>query len=186
MVFYRLRPKDFDEFDIAGSDGDLFIFNEQNMRGKQSKAKKVTADPVYNSQLLAKFINYMMQDGKKHIAHGIVYTALELLEKETKMKAMDAFNRALLNVKPKVEVRSRRVGGANYQVPIPVSESRQQALAFRWIVNAVRSSRGGKTTAERLAQELILAFKKEGDAVKKREDTHKMADANKAFSHLTW
>ena len=156
------------------------------MRGKQSKTRKVKADQIYNSIVVAKFINYVMQDGKKAIAMDIVYTAMEKLEEASKLKAIDAFNRALLNVSPKVEVRSRRVGGANYQVPVPVSERRQQSLAFRWIVGASRDHRGSKPFADRLAEELIAAFKKEGEAFKKREDTHKMAEANKAFSHLTW
>lgn len=156
------------------------------MRGKRAKKRQPVADPVYHSKLISKFINYLMQDGKKKTAESIVYAAMEKLAAETKLPAMEAVERAIGNVKPKIEVRSRRVGGANYQVPVPVSEERQLALALRWIIGACRSNRGGKPISDRLAAELIAAFRKEGDSYRKREDTHKMAEANKAFSHLSW
>lgn len=156
------------------------------MRGKQAKKRKLETDAVYNSILVTKFINYIMQDGKKSVARKHVYGALDKLAVATKMDALEALKKAINNIKPKMEVRSRRLGGANYQVPIPVEEDRQLALAFRWIIAVCRDNRGSLTFTDRLTTELIAAFKKEGDAYKKREDTHKMADANKAFSHLNW
>lgn len=156
------------------------------MRGKPARNKPLMPDKVYGSTVVTKLINYIMLDGKKTVAEDIVYTALELLAKETKLKPMEALEKSLGNIKPKIEVRSRRVGGANYQVPIPVAETRQLSLAFRWIIDASRASRGAKPYAQALANELIAASKREGAAYKKREDAHKMAEANKAFSHLTW
>jgi len=156
------------------------------MRGKQANNRPLKPDYKYNSTVITKLINYVMQDGKKTVAEKIIYDALEKLGKDTKKTPMEAFEIALNNIKPKVEVKSRRVGGANYQVPVPVTESRQLTLALRWLIDAARSSRGGKQFYEALARELIAANNKEGTSVKKREDTHKMAEANKAFSHLGW
>lgn len=156
------------------------------MRGKQAKKRKIAADPQYGSQLVEKFINYIMLDGKKHIARKLVYDAIEKAAADTKQKPMDLFNLALNNIKPKVEVRSRRVGGANYQVPAPVSQERQEALAMRWIITSARATRKTEEFSVQLARELTDAFNKQGAAYKKREETHKMAEANKAFSHFQW
>ena len=156
------------------------------MRGKQAKIRKIDPDEVHGSVLVAKFTNYIMERGKKTLAQNMVYTALEELAKETKLGPVEAFEKALENVKPKIELRTRRVGGANYQVPVPVIESRQLALSMRWIISAARSGRGKDTSTKSLTRELLNAFNKEGSAYKKREEVHKMAEANKAFSHLTW
>ncbi len=154
------------------------------MRGKQIPKRKVEPDQIYNSELIAKFINYTMLDGKKAVAQKNVYTALEILAKNSKLNAVEALEKALNNVKPKVEVRSRRVGGSNYQVPTPVAAHRQIALAFKWIIEAARSTRGKNTFAESLARELTNAINKEGAAVKKMEEVKRMADANKAFAQF--
>lgn len=156
------------------------------MRGKKARKRELRPDANYGSKLVTKLINYFMLDGNKTAAEKIVYGALDKLGAETKMKPMEALDIAINNVKPRVEVRSRRVGGANYQVPVPVAEDRQLALALRWITKACRDSRGSQTMSDRLALELIAATKKEGTAYKKREDTLKMAEANRAFSHLSW
>lgn len=156
------------------------------MRGKQAKVKKLIPDQKYNSTVVAQFVNYLMIDGKKTIAENIVYQAIKKLAEKTKLGELEAFNRALDNIKPKIELRSRRVGGANYQVPVPVSESRQASLAMRWIIKASKEGRGSKDFSESLASQLMSAFNKEGSAYKKREEVHKMAEANKAFSHLNW
>jgi small subunit ribosomal protein S7 len=156
-------------------------------------AKKFTAavenlkpDPVYGSLLLSKFINCIMYDGKKATAQRIVYGALKIIETRVKdLKPIDVFETALNNVKPIIEVRSKRVGGANYQVPMAVGRKRQQSLAIRWVLEASRS-KSGKAMHERLAEELIAASKKEGAAMTTRENVHKMADANKAFAHFAW
>lgn len=143
-------------------------------------------DPVYGSLLLSKFINCLMYDGKKATAQRCVYGALSILEKRVKdQKPIDVFELALNNVKPMIEVRSRRVGGANYQVPMAVGRKRQQSLAIRWILEATRS-KSGKPMTERLADELMAASRKEGAAMTTRENVHKMADANKAFAHFAW
>ncbi|GAB4285558.1 MAG: 30S ribosomal protein S7 [Candidatus Dojkabacteria bacterium] len=154
------------------------------MRGKQAPKRDIKPDEIYGSVEVSKFINYVMQDGKKTVARKIVYNALEKLAEETKTDAIEAFNKAMENVKPKIEVRSRRVGGSNYQVPVPVPESRQFALASRWIIEAARNGRGGKEVYLSLAKELIDAFNNEGTAVRKKEEVKKMAEANKAFAHL--
>lgn len=154
------------------------------MRGKQIPKRKIEPDQIYNSELIAKFINYTMLDGKKAVAQKNVYTALEILAKNSKLNAVEALEKALNNVKPKVEVRSRRVGGSNYQVPTPVAAHRQIALAFKWIIEAARSTRGKNTFAESLARELTNAINKEGAAVKKMEEVKRMADANKAFAQF--
>jgi small subunit ribosomal protein S7 len=143
-------------------------------------------DPVYGSLLLSKFINCLMYDGKKATAQRCVYGALDIVGKRVKdAKPIDVFERALNNVKPMVEVRSRRVGGANYQVPMPVGRKRQQSLAIRWMLEAARG-KGGKPMTERLADELMAAARNEGAAVTARDNVHKMADANKAFAHFAW
>ena len=148
--------------------------------------KILKPDPRFNSKLISKFINCLMWDGKKSVASRIFYDAMDLATKKVKdVPPLELFETALNNVKPYVEVRSRRVGGANYQVPMQVNKRRQQSLAFRWIIGACRES-GGRPFAERLADELSAAFKKEGKAMQTRENTHRMADANKAFAHFAW
>lgn len=149
--------------------------------------EQLRPDPRYGSLILARFINCIMQDGKKAVAQRVVYDAFEEIEKRTKGKpsAIEIFEMALENVRPTVEVRSRRVGGANYQVPMPVKPKRRQSLAFRWIINASRGDKG-KPMHLRLARELLDASKNEGKAVNTREQTHRMAEANRAFSHFAW
>lgn len=156
------------------------------MRGKRAKKRIVMPDAKYNSTLVSKFSNKVMQDGKKRIAYGILYEAIDYLNKETSGKGLDNLEKAMDNIKPKMEVRSRRVGGANYQVPMPVREERQIALAMKWIIDAARAGRKTNKFSEQLGKELVAAFKKEGTAFKKREDTHKMAEANKAFAQFGW
>ena len=143
-------------------------------------------DARYNSKLVSKFINCIMWDGKKSVAQKIVYDAMDIVIKQVKdVPPLELFETAINNVKPYVEVRSKRVGGANYQVPMQVNKRRQQSLAFRWIIGACREA-GGRPMADRLADELMAAFKKEGKAMTTREQTHRMADANKAFAHFAW
>src|SRR5687768_9980584 len=144
-------------------------------------------DPRFNSKLVSKFINCIMWDGKKAVAQKCFYGAMDIITKKMKDQAqpLEVFEGAINNVKPYVEVRSRRVGGANYQVPMQVNKRRQQSLAFRWLINACREG-VGRPMAERLADELMAAFKKEGKAMATRENTHRMADANKAFAHFAW
>jgi small subunit ribosomal protein S7 len=143
-------------------------------------------DSRYNSKLVSKFINCLMWDGKKTVASRIFYGAMDIATKKLKdVPPLELFEKALDNVKPYVEVRSRRVGGANYQVPMQVNKRRQQSLAFRWIINACREG-SGRPMADRLAEELMAAFRKEGKAMQTRENTHRMADANKAFAHFAW
>lgn len=156
------------------------------MRGKQAKLHKIDPDGRFNDLVVAQFINYVMQDGKRTIAEGLVYGAMDKLAETTKLGALEAFAKAMDNIKPKIELRSRRVGGANYQVPVPVSEKRQMSLAMRWILKAAREGRGGKDFSTSLYNQLNASFNKEGAAYKKKDDVHKMAEANKAFSHLTW
>lgn len=156
------------------------------MRGKRAKKRYVMPDAKYNSVLISKFTNKIMFDGKKRIAYNLVYEAIELLNKETKGKGLESFEKALENIKPKMEVRSRRVGGANYQVPMPVREERQESLAVKWVIDAARASRKSASFSVQLGRELISAFNKEGVAYKKKEDTHKMAEANKAFAQFSW
>lgn len=155
------------------------------MRGKRASKRKVNKDPKYQSQAVELFINYVMLDGKKNVARDAVYGALESAAKTLKKDEMEVFDQALSNVKPVLEVRSRRVGGANYQIPVPVPEDRQVSLALRWIINSARS-KNGKDFKHFLSEELVNAYKGEGDAVKKKEDTEKMAEANKAFAHFRW
>lgn len=151
-------------------------------RRREVPKREVLPDPKYGDQTLAKFINVMMVDGKKSIAESIIYGALELIAERGKGNSLETFNEALDNVRPGVEVKSRRVGGATYQVPVEVRPSRRTALAMRWIVEASRK-RGEKSMAQRLASELMDAADSRGGAVRKKEDVHRMAEANKAFSH---
>lgn len=154
------------------------------MRGKPITRKPITPDGVYNSELVSKFINYIMIDGKKSIAQTIVYKAIEELQNKTKTKGIEAFEKAIENVKPKIEVRSRRVGGSNFQVPVQVNANRQLSLASRWIIESARSSRKNTEFWVVLAQELLNAYHKDGAAIKKREEVHRMAEANKAFAQF--
>ena len=151
-------------------------------RRREVPKREILPDPKYGDQTLAKFINVLMVDGKKSIAEGIIYRALNLIAERGKQNALGIFNDALENVRPIVEVKSRRVGGATYQVPVEVRPSRQMALAMRWLVDSARK-RGEKSMTARLASELMDAAESKGGAVKKREDVHRMAEANKAFSH---
>ncbi len=155
------------------------------MRRRKAPIRPVLPDPVYGSKVLTKFINAVMLDGKKSVAQKVVYSALERIESKTGEKAIDVFNKAMDNVKPVMEVKSRRVGGATYQVPIEVRPVRQQSLGIRWIVDAARK-RNERTMMERLSNELMDAATEKGAAFKKKEDTYKMAEANKAFAHYRW
>ncbi len=158
------------------------------MSGRITKADaQLRGDPRYNSKVLSRFINCVMKQGKKSVAQRLVYQALDEIEKRTKgdPPAIEVFNTAIENVKPKVEVRSKRVGGANYQVPMAVKPKRKQSLAFRWILQGARSE-SGKPMYLRLAKELYEASNGEGKAMSTREQTHRMADANKAFAHFAW
>ena len=152
------------------------------MRKRRAVKRDVLADPIYNSKLVTKLINNMMIDGKKGKAQTILYDAFDIIKEKTGKDPMEVFEQAMENVKPALEVKSRRVGGANYQVPIEVRADRSQALGLRWIIQYARL-RGGHSMAENLANELIDASNGTGAAVKKREDTHRMAEANKAFAH---
>ena len=154
-------------------------------RRREVPKRIILPDPKFGSQVLAKFINTIMKDGKKSIAEKVVYVALDEIAAKKGNDGMEILDTALDNVRPSVEVKSRRVGGATYQVPVEVRASRQNALAMRWLVEAARK-RGEKSMALKLAGELMDAAEKRGSAVKKREDTHKMADANKAFAHFRW
>ena len=154
-------------------------------RRREIPSRDILPDPKFSNQTLAKFINVMMYDGKKSVAERIVYGALDQVADKTKEDPLEIFTRALDNVRPVVEVKSRRVGGATYQVPVEVRPSRRTALAMRWLVDAARK-RGEKSMGIRLANELMEAADNRGSAVKKREDTHRMAEANKAFSHYRW
>ncbi len=153
-------------------------------RGNVSRIA-VLPDPVYHSTILTKFINQIMLDGKKGVAENIVYGAFDIIREKTEQDPMEVFNNALKNVMPVLEVKARRVGGANYQVPVEVRADRRQALGIRWLVLFARK-RSGKSMQEKLAAELMDAANNTGAAVKKREDTHKMAEANKAFAHYRW
>ncbi|MGN0838238.1 MAG: 30S ribosomal protein S7 [Pyramidobacter sp.] len=149
------------------------------------KKRETLADATYGSTVITKFINTLMLDGKKSTAEAIMYNALQQASEKLKVEPMALFEKALENVKPAVEVRSRRVGGATYQVPVEVAPERAQALAIRWIISFARGKKG-MPMAERLARELMDAYNNEGSSVKKREDTHKMAEANRAFAHYRW
>ncbi|WP_323037957.1 30S ribosomal protein S7 [Pararhodobacter sp.] len=154
-------------------------------RRHAAEKRQVLPDAKYGDQVLTKFMNNLMVDGKKSVAETIVYNALERVEQRLKRSPIEVFHEALENIKPSVEVKSRRVGGATYQVPVEVATNRREALAIRWLIIAARK-RNEHTMEERLAGELSDAVNSRGTAVKKREDTHKMADANKAFSHYRW
>lgn len=155
------------------------------MRKRRAVKRDVLPDPIYNSKVVTKLVNTLMVDGKKGIAQTILYDAFKIIEKQTKQDPMEIYDQAMENIKPVLEVKSRRVGGANYQVPIEVKDDRSQALALRWLVNYARL-RNGKSMSENLAYEIMDAAKGVGGAVKKREDIHKMAEANKAFAHYRW
>lgn len=154
-------------------------------RRRDVPKRKITPDPKYRDKLVAKFTNSLMLGGKKSVAEGILYGAFNIINDRFKQEPLEVFRKALDNVKPKLEVKSRRVGGATYQVPVEVRPERRVALGMRWLV-AYSRSRGEKTMRERLAAELIDASQLRGNAVKKKDDTHKMADANKAFAHYRW
>jgi small subunit ribosomal protein S7 len=147
--------------------------------------RKILPDPKFHNELLAKFINILMVDGKKSTAEKIVYGALDILVEKSDKDQLELFEEALENIRPQVEVKSRRVGGSTYQVPVEVRPVRRNALAMRWLVDAARK-RGEKSMAQRLANEMLDASDSKGSAVKKREDVHRMADANKAFAHYRW
>ncbi len=152
-------------------------------RKKKAVVREVLPDPIYQDVVLSKFINCVMKKGKKSIAEKIVYGAFNIIEEKTKQPPLEVFKTAINNVRPQLKVVSRRVGGSTYQIPMEVSEKNGQALAFRWIISYARA-RNEKSMEEKLAAELIAASKNEGASIKKREDTHKMAEANKAFAHL--
>jgi small subunit ribosomal protein S7 len=156
------------------------------MRGKQAKKRRVVPDAVMGSILVSKLVNNVMQGGKKSLAETIVYKSLDLLEKDLKSKSLEILEKAIENVKPKLEVRPRRVGGVNYQVPMPVPEHRQVSLALKWIVAGARSRRKKEEFQVALADEIKDAYNNTGFAMKKKEDMHKMAEANKAFAHFQW
>ncbi|CDE09337.1 MAG TPA: 30S ribosomal protein S7 [Candidatus Faecenecus gallistercoris] len=155
------------------------------MRKRRAVKRDVLPDPLYNSKVVTKLINSMMIGGKRGKAQSILYSAFDMIKEKTGKEPMEVFNQALENIKPALEVKARRVGGANYQVPIEVSETRSQALGLRWLVNYARL-RGGKGMAENIANEIIDASNGTGGAVKKREDVHRMAEANKAYAHYRW
>jgi small subunit ribosomal protein S7 len=147
--------------------------------------RQVEADPVYGTKVITKFINSLMLDGKKTVAEKIVYRTFEIIKEKSKQDPLEVFNEAIKNVKPNLEVKSRRVGGATYQVPVEVRSDRAQALAIRWLIESSKK-RGDKTMQERLSKEFLDASTNKGNAIKKKEDTHKMAEANKAFAHFRW
>ena len=155
------------------------------MRKRRAVKRDVLPDPIYNSKVVTKLVNAIMLDGKKGTAQKILYEAFEIVEKQTGKKAIDVYTEALKNISPALEVKSRRVGGSNYQVPMEVTDERAQTLALRWLVNYAKL-RNGKGMAANLANEIIDASNGVGGAVKKREDTHRMAEANKAFAHYRW
>jgi small subunit ribosomal protein S7 len=153
------------------------------MRHKKAPRRVITPDPKYSSTNVAKFVNYIMKGGKKNTAQAVVYRAFDIMAEKTGKPAVDVFEEAIKNVAPAVEVKSRRVGGANYQIPIPVRGERRLALAFRWMIDAAKSHKG-KPMHQKIAEELIAAANNEGTAVKKRIDVHRMAEANRAFAHF--
>ena len=153
------------------------------MRRRKAERRTVNPDPLYEDQLVSRFVNCVMQSGKKSVAQGLVYNAFDVIEEKTGESGVEVFKKAVNNVAPLVEVRSRRVGGATYQVPIEVRPDRRIALAFRWIIQYSRA-RNDKSMALRLAKELMSAASGEGGSIKKKDDTHRMAEANKAFAHF--
>jgi len=154
-------------------------------RRRRAQERRILADPKYKSELVAKFINGMMEQGKRSIAEHIFYKAMDIIEAKVKKNPVDVFYKAMDNAAPIVEVKSRRVGGATYQVPVEVRDKRRRALATRWLVSYSRM-RSEKTMAEKLAGEIMAAASNDGSTIKKKEDTHKMAEANKAFAHFRW
>jgi small subunit ribosomal protein S7 len=154
-------------------------------RRRVSKKREPTPDAKYGDEAVARFIAYIMRRGKKAVAEQIVYDSFDMIEKKTGQKGLEVFRKAIDNVRPSLEVASRRVGGATYQIPIEVRHERRNALAMRWIASFARQ-RAERTMAERLANELMMAARHEGPSIKKREDTHRMAEANKAFAHFRW
>src|ERR671928_515935 len=155
-------------------------------RRREVPKREILPDPVYNSQLITKFINSLMSDGKKSVAERVFYGALKKVEDRAKEDPLKVFKKAVDNVKPALEVKSRRVGGSNYQVPVEVNPNRRLSLSIRWLVGYARERGDGKTMEEKLANEFLDASNLRGGAVKKREDTHRMAEANKAFAHYRW
>ena len=155
------------------------------MRKRRAVKRDVLPDPIYKSKVVTKLINRIMLDGKKGVAEKILYKAFDIVKEKTKEDPVTVFEKALENIKPQLEVKSKRVGGSNYQVPVEVSSTRSQTLGLRWLVNYARL-RNGHTMADNLADEIIDASNGTGNAVKKREDTHRMAEANKAFAHYRW
>lgn len=155
------------------------------MRRRAQTKREILPDSKYNNPVVAKFINYVMWKGKKNIARTIVYDAFSIIQEKTKKEPIEVFDEAIKNTSPLLEVKSRRIGGANYQVPKPVKGDRRMTLSFRWMINAARTKKG-KRMAEKLAEEIIQASQNTGAAVKKREDTHRMAQANRAFAHFSW
>jgi len=155
------------------------------MRKRRAEKRYIKPDPRFNDLLIAKFVNYIMLDGKKSTSRSVVYESFEIIEKKTNKPALEVFKKAVSNVQPMVEVRSRRVGGATYQVPMEVRPERRTSLALRWIKRYARD-RKDKTMAEKLSAELIAASNGEGPAVKKKDEVHRMAEANKAFAHFKW
>jgi len=155
------------------------------MRKKRATKRQIDPDPKFSDVIVSKFINCVLRKGKKHLARGIVYDAFDIIEQRTKVKGLDVFRKAINNVKPVLEVRARRVGGATYQVPTELRPERSEALAFRWLINYA-GARKDKSFSLKLASEMIAAANNEGNAIKKKEDTHKMAEANKAFAHFKW
>ncbi|TXG78651.1 30S ribosomal protein S7 [Candidatus Dojkabacteria bacterium] len=157
------------------------------MRNAKIKKRVVEADPVYNSKAVAKIINNIMMDGKKTVAQGIIYDTFDILSEKGGSDALTVFDKALQNVGPKTEIKARRVGGANYQIPIEVKGERRNALAIRWIIEAARAKSNSEfhTFAEKLAAEILAAANNEGEAIKKRDNVHRMAEANKAFAHFS-
>jgi small subunit ribosomal protein S7 len=154
-------------------------------RRREVPKRKITPDPKYRNRIVSKFINKLMYSGKKSVAEKILYGAFDVIEERYKQDSLEVFKKAIENVKPKLEVKSRRVGGATYQVPVEVRTNRRLALAMRWIIQYSRN-RGEHAMSERLAAELVDASQNRGTSIKKREDTHKMAEANKAFAHYRW
>jgi small subunit ribosomal protein S7 len=154
-------------------------------RRNKAVVRKVPADPIYESTLVTKFINDLMVDGKKSVAESIFYDAMKIVEEKSGQPAINVFRQAISNAKPTLEVKSRRVGGATYQVPIEVRPERRQALAIKWMVGFARG-RGERTMTDKLAAEILSASRNEGSTIKKKDDTHRMAEANKAFAHYRW
>ncbi len=153
------------------------------MRGKKATKRQIIPDPKFGNVQVAKLINYVMKDGKKTTAQKVIYDTLDIISDKTKQDALDVFEQALKNVMPTLEVKSKRVGGANYQIPMSVRGDRRYVLAYRWIITAARTKKG-RRMAEKLADELIAASNNEGDAIKKKNDVQKMAEANRAFAHF--